>query len=442
MLKWRRNYKIIFEIGERKDMTEYIPQEEITVQYPTTLKFQITSGINSSDMSQGTFQLYNLSETVRAKLWKDNFNQTKYITMYVYAGYGIDMPLIFRGDVTQCYSYRESGAVDFITDIQSNDGTYVMLYGVSNRTFSAGTDLPNIIQTLLEEVPIYKAGYITNKAKPLSKDRTFIGKTLDLLGREYGDFDIYIDKGELNVLAENEVVPGYLPVITAESGLLGSPRRAEQFLIVNTIFEPRIVLGQAVEVLSDSLQLVNQTYKVMSVAHQGIISPVESGALTTTITLNLGNFVLEELKKATSNTFGGTPTSGIWQKPVQGRVTSPFGHREKPTAKASTEHKGMDIGAAKNTPVYAPANGRVYFANWYGGYGKCIQIDNGTINGKKVTTLYGHLNSYIVAQNQTVYAGQQIGLVGSTGESTGPHLHFEVRENGHPVNPVKYIGNY
>lgn len=442
MLKWGRNYKIIFEIGVRKDLTEYIPQEEITVQYPTTLRLNISSGINSSNISQGNFQLYNLSETTRAKLWKDNFNQTKYITMYLYAGYGNDLPLIFRGDVMQCYSFRESGAVDFITDIQTSDGSYMLIDGVANRTFSKGTELPNIIKTLLEEVPIYKAGYITNKANPLSKDRTFIGKTLDLLGREYGDFDIYIDKGELNILANNEVVPGYLPVITAESGLLGSPRRSELNLVVNTLFEPRIVLGQAIELISDSLPFVNQIYKVISVAHQGVISPVECGTLTTTITLWLGETAFDELKKQAPSTYGGTPATGKWLKPAQGRVTSPFGRREKPTANASTMHKGMDIGATNNAPVYAPANGRVYFANRYGGYGKCIQIDNGIINGKKITTLYGHLNACLVNEGQTVHAGQQIGRVGSTGVSTGPHLHFEIRENGIPVNPVKYIGNY
>lgn len=437
MLKWGRNYKIIFEIGVRKDLTEYIPQEEITVQYPTTLRLNISSGINSSNTSQGNFQLYNLSETTRAKLWKDNFNQTKYITMYVYAGYGNDLSLIFRGDVMQCYSFRESEAVDFITDIQTSDGSYVLIDGVANQTFSKGTELPNIIKTLLEEMPIYKAGYITNKAKPLSKDRTFIGKTLDLLGREYGDFDIYIDKGELNILANNEVIPGYLPVITAESGLLGSPRRSELNLVITTLFEPRIVLGQAIELISDSLPFVNQIYKVISVSHQGSISPVECGTLTTTITLWLGETAFNEVKKQAPSTYGGTPTTGQWLKPVQGRLTSRF-HEKRP----GHLHQGIDIGCVNNASVVAAAKGKVYFAGWASGYGKVIYIDHGKLNGKIVTSRYGHLNTILIANGQTVQAGQQIGLAGSTGRSTGPHLHFEVRENGLAVLPTKYIGTY
>lgn len=442
MLKWGRNYKIVFEIGERKALTEYIPQEEVIVQYPTTLRLNITSGINSSNVAQGSFQLYNLPEDTRAKLWKDNFNQTKYITMYVYAGYQSDMPLIYHGDIMQCYSFRDSGGVDYITDIQANDGSYVLTDSYANRTFSKGTELPNIIKTLLEDVPLYNVGYITKKAKPLPKDRTFIGNTLDLLGREYGDFDVYIDKGELNILAKDETVPGYLPVITAESGLLGSPRRADQFLVANMIFEPRLIIGQAVELLSDSLPFLNQIYKVITIAHQGVISPVESGGLTTTVTFLLGTAAFNELTKQAPSTYGGTPTTGIWSKPAQGRIESSFGPRKQPIPGASTNHKGIDIGAAVNAPVTAPANGKVYFANWNGGYGKCIQIDHGTIDGKQVTSLYGHLNTILVSYGQQVSQGQQIGLVGSTGNVSGPHLHFEVRENTIPVNPTKYIGAY
>lgn len=445
MKKWMRNYKIIFEIGYRTNLIEYIPQEKLEISYPFTLKLNIQSGINNGDVSKGTFQLINLSPQDQARLWKDEFNQTKYITMWLYAGYGDNMPLIFKGDIMKCYSYRGEGSTDFITEIQSSDSTYLYQYGVANYTFAKGTKTENLLQTLLNEVPLYKLGYITSEIPPLKKDRTFIGQTLDLLGRQYGAYQLYFDKGELNILGEQDVVPGDILVITAESGLLGSPIRTNQTLQCNMIFEPQIKLGQAVELLCDSIPFVNQIYKVISISHQGVISPVENGTLKTVVSLYLGTAPFNELKKATT-TYTGKPTHGQWDKPVQGRVSSPFGYRNKPNAKASTNHKGMDIAAPLNTTVYAPANGKVIASYISGsltsGFGRLIKIDHGKIDGKQVQSWYGHLNKWLVGSGDVVSKGQPIGLVGNTGNSTGPHLHFEILENSVAVNPIKYIGAY
>lgn len=443
MLKWQRNYKIVFEIGERRNLTEYIPQESITIAYPHTLRLQVSSGINFSNLCSGNFQLLNLSSDIQAKLWKDNFNATKYVRIRLYAGYKSEMPLIYMGDILECYSYREEGGVDWITEIKSDDGSFLMQYGIANTGFIEGTKFNNMLEALLADTPT-SLGYVTAKIPPLRKDRTFIGQTLDILGREYGGYEIFIDKGELNILDERDVVPSDIQVITAESGLLGSPRRSEQYLNCTMLFEPGIKLAQAVKVISDSIPWVNNIYKVVGITHQGVISPVEGGKLTTTLQLYLGNFAFEELKKATSD-YGGTASEGMWDKPVRGRITSNFGKRAQPIKGASTNHKGIDIGADYNTPIIAPANGvvSVSHGNNPGGYGTFIIIDNGMIDGKKVTSWYGHLNKSVVTNGQKVYKGQTvIGYVGSTGNSTGPHLHFEVRENNKPVNPLNYTGKW
>lgn len=442
MLKFHRNYRIEFEIGERRDLKDYVPHEIIEVAYPFTLQLSISSGVDFANVTNGNFQLYNLSPQIQAKLWKDNFDQTKYITMRLYAGYQDNLPLIFMGDILQCYSYRDEGSNDFVTDIQSGDGSYFYQYGFANITFTANTATENLLKTLLEDVPLYKLGYISPSIPPLKTNQTFIGQTMDLLGREYGNYQIFIDKGELNIINSGEVIPGYIPVITAESGLTGTPKRAQQYLNCEMIFEPQIQLGQAVELISDSLSWLNNIYKVIGVSHKGIISPRQSGKLKTSLQLYLGTAPFTELKKQISNTFGGEPTSGTWSKPVQGRITDSYGYRIHPIQKTKLFHSGLDIGTANNAPVYAPANGKVYFTGKKGEYGNVIQIDHGNINGKNVTSLYGHLNQYIVSNSQTVSKGQQIGLAGSTGSSTGPHLHFEIYENGRTVNPVKYIGNY
>lgn len=443
MQKFQRNYKIVFEIGERGTgkLTEYYAQEIIEVKYPFTLHFKVSAGINFGNVASASFQIYNLSPEVRAKLWKDNFNQKKYITVWFYAGYGDNMPLIFHGDILECYSYRQGGDVDYITDIKSDDGGYLFQYGISNATFIEGTKFENLLKSLLLDTPQYKAGYITADIPPIKKDKTFIGQTLDLLGREYGGYQIFIDKGELNVLDKDDVVPGDILVITAESGLLGSPRRAEQFLQLETIFEPQIKLAQAIELISDSLPFVNNIYKVVGYTHSGTISPVESGKVVTEIQLYMGLNPFNELKKATVEE-NKQETSGQWSKPIKGgRITSQFGYRKAPKAGASTGHKGIDIGVPYDTPVYAPENGTVTGAYINGGFGKFIALNHGKDkDGNLLISWYGHLNKWLVSSGQKVSKGQQIGLVGSTGISTGPHLHFQVMKNGSPVNPIEYIG--
>lgn len=126
------------------------------------------------------------------------------------------------------------------------------------------------------------------------------------------------------------------------------------------------------------------------------------------------------------------PYSGGFGRPAAGPITSRFGVRFHPISKRTRMHNGVDIGAGFGAPIRAAAGGEVLSAGWNGGYGKCIIL----LHGGDVTTLYGHCSSLAVRAGQQVRRGQVIGYVGSTGHSTGPHLHFEVRRNGRPVNPL------
>jgi murein DD-endopeptidase MepM/ murein hydrolase activator NlpD len=124
----------------------------------------------------------------------------------------------------------------------------------------------------------------------------------------------------------------------------------------------------------------------------------------------------------------------IW--PVKGSLDSGFGGRRNPFGGSSYEyHEGQDIEAPLGTPVSATANGTVLCAGWQNGYGQVVYIDHG--NG--ISTRYGHLSQINVTVGQTVSRGEVIALSGSTGRSTGPHLHYEVRINNEPVNPLNYL---
>ncbi|HLY02328.1 MAG TPA: peptidoglycan DD-metalloendopeptidase family protein [Candidatus Cybelea sp.] len=124
--------------------------------------------------------------------------------------------------------------------------------------------------------------------------------------------------------------------------------------------------------------------------------------------------------------------SGMFSWPVTGTITSPFGWRSNPFGGAPEFHQGLDIAAPSGTTVTAAAGGTVIMAQWYGGYGNYILIDH----GGGYSTGYGHLSAIYVSNGQSVQRGQAIGAVGSTGQSTGPHLHFEVRIAGKPVDPA------
>lgn len=136
---------------------------------------------------------------------------------------------------------------------------------------------------------------------------------------------------------------------------------------------------------------------------------------------------IEENNRRLSATPSGWPT--------RGRITSPFGYRRNPVNGRMHHHTGIDIANSTGTPIYATANGTVSVAAYRGGYGNLIIIEH----GYGYSTYYAHLSRISVRPFQQVSRGQLIGYMGSTGQSTGPHLHYEVRVRGNPVNPRNYL---
>lgn len=129
----------------------------------------------------------------------------------------------------------------------------------------------------------------------------------------------------------------------------------------------------------------------------------------------------------------GSATPDIW--PVSGVVSSHFGFRISPGGIGSTYHEGLDIASSYGNPVHATANGRITQAGWVNGYGYLVEIDHG--NGIK--TRYGHNSAILVSVGDQVVEGQTISLIGSTGNSSGPHCHYEVRVNGEAVDPTLFL---
>ncbi len=160
-------------------------------------------------------------------------------------------------------------------------------------------------------------------------------------------------------------------------------------------------------------------------AHGGI---VDNDILST---VEISTFYEKYLKKI-SNSLSHIPLG----MPFTGKITSSFGHRENPFGGYGVEtHRGMDIKGPMGAPVKSMAKGKVVFSGIKGGYGNCIILEHGS----GFETLYGHLSKVTVRSGQKIDIGQQIGNIGSTGRSTGPHLHYEVHQNGKRINPISFL---
>ena len=154
-------------------------------------------------------------------------------------------------------------------------------------------------------------------------------------------------------------------------------------------------------------------------------------ALERPLTAHIAKSNLPELLEFQTEELSRLPLGA----PTKGKLSSRYGHRRSPFTKRRQMHKGMDFAVDRKSAVVATAEGVVKKAGYYGAYGRTVVIDHG--NGYE--TLYGHLSKIEAKVGDTICRGQRLGLVGSTGRSTGPHVHYEVRKNGKPMNPAPFV---
>lgn len=155
----------------------------------------------------------------------------------------------------------------------------------------------------------------------------------------------------------------------------------------------------------------------------------------------LSNRIEDKLKHSKTDVM---ITTNTFIKPVSGYISSPFGWRRHPIFKSRKFHTGVDIAGRNRSPIKASNGGKVIHSGWYGGYGKVVIIEHGematgTHKGKRFSTLYAHMNSTKVKVGDSVKRGETVGYEGTTGYSTGPHLHFEIRIEGKPRNPKSFV---
>ena len=245
-----------------------------------------------------------------------------------------------------------------------------------------------------------------------AKDFADLMTRMDVLKRIIKhDYDLIMKVKEEKATVEN--TRAQLEKDKAEAEVLVADAQAKKAKVEDKESEQQVLLDQAIYDRDTSERM----YEEIMAASQEVANMIRRSQMS-------------------SAGYSGAPAGAggmIW--PISGPITSEFGWRTHPIFGTARFHSGLDIGGDYGMPIYAAAGGTVIYAGWISGYGNAVIIDH----GGGVTTLYGHNDSLSVSEGENVAQGQVIAMCGSTGNSTGPHCHFEVRENGEPVSPYGYL---
>lgn len=286
MIKWGRNYILKIQVDDN---------QEIEITLPITLDFKITRNALAT-ANTARFTLYNLSENTRRKIYKDKFSTTVYKGIELRAGYGEkkeDLPLVFKGNIKQAYSHRQQ--TEYLTEIECYDGGFAFLNGETDLSFAANTPDNQILDAMIKTLPGVNKGIIGDFNDKLPRGNGYRGNTTELLNTISGG-NFFIDNETAYCLKEDECIQGNINVITSASGLLGSPQREETLLTFDIIFEPRLLIGQIIELKSETEKAFNGTYKVINFEHKGTISAAVGGKCTTRCGLYYGAKLLKVVR--------------------------------------------------------------------------------------------------------------------------------------------------
>lgn len=258
----------------------------VEITDPYTLDFSIRRSMGSQTQS-ATLRLFNLAPQTRDRIFKDRNTvskapngDTKWRFVKLWAGYGNFRPLIFNGQLLAASSQREG--VDFITTIEGHDSLSVS-DSFTNVVFSGPVTRKELVEALAKDLKGIDA-------KPIIGDfpsATQTSRGVVLSGNTWGLINVYtegratIDNGQLKVLFDRQAIVGGLPILNAETGLLGTPRRGASRMEVPMLFEPRLTLGQRIELQSQTWSAVNRVYQVSGFTHRGVISAAVSGECVT-----------------------------------------------------------------------------------------------------------------------------------------------------------------
>jgi len=288
-MKFGRQYKLLVEIKEKGKLTEFIE-----IANPLTIEFQIERSTGAS-LNNAILRVYNLKESSRSVIFQNRFDMKNRTIdkrrIVLQAGYG-ELSTIFIGDLMEAYSYRQGS--DIITYMQALDSAALTYNSYINKTFDKGITRKDLFDELANFIGL-KKGAVGETEGEYKRAVPINGNTFNLLDKNFKD-EYFIDLETINKLKPNEAIKGQLFNINSETGLLGTPLLQGTFINVDLIFEPRIRVGQVVQIESAFNPKFDGQYKVIGVKHSGTISEATSGEAKTNLQLLTGDKLTKGLK--------------------------------------------------------------------------------------------------------------------------------------------------
>lgn len=264
-------------------------EETLVITNPITIKFnverKIFAGANTLNIS-----IYNLGRDKRDLIFKDTYDTSieNRRSIILEAGYDAqNLSTIFLGTVMNAYTTREGSNI--VTKIYALDGALETQTAYTHQTFM-DTTLPNLINTLSSSIDGLNVGTINVDDEKFTRPIVLSGNTYNII-QKYTDGKAFIDLGKIYVMGNEDVIEGYVPIINANAGLLGTPERNGTTLSVSMIFEPRIIVGQVIQIYSTIDSRFDGQYKVIGISHQGIISDTTTSNCKTELQLFVGGQV-------------------------------------------------------------------------------------------------------------------------------------------------------
>lgn len=273
-MKFGRNYRLTIEVEDG---------EAVVIEPPITVQFNVVRNTMAS-LNHMQLSIYNLSEETQSKIFKDRFNISQKVRIVFQAGYD-SLSTVFIGTMFQASSSR--AGTDIITNIDARDGGFDTSGTLTNTTIEGGT-LKDVIRALAGDFQDITVAEIGGEDKEFRRPVVLVGNTYGLI-RQYTNNSAFVDLEELKVLDDGEATIGVVPLINSETGLLETPRREDAYLTITTLFEPRIAMGQILEIESSVNKAYDGQYKVIGVTHSGTISGAVGGECTSEFNLLVGS---------------------------------------------------------------------------------------------------------------------------------------------------------
>jgi hypothetical protein len=274
--------------------------DAIVIKNPFTLVLNIERKALAT-VNNANFQIYNLNPATRTALYKDYTDLLCMRRITLKAGYASQgsLSVIFDGNIKWCTSYRKQGSNNFITEIEAFDWAFPVVNAYTNTTFTGNNGvvpINKIVSQCVDDICAMgpsgqqvKRGYIHNfidsNKNPITAYNQTISDSSWKALQHWSRGAAFIDNGQLNILTDDECYTGSFTTINASTGLLGSPKRSQTYVIVELMFEPSLAVGQQIDLETVSEPQFNGPYKIFGINHAGIISDGINGRLQTNISL-------------------------------------------------------------------------------------------------------------------------------------------------------------